>query len=168
MGKHDNMVIPRECEFLAIVELYYGLFKKNVYAKTRSGARYQLYLEATRQELVEVPFLDFMNYAIKIKKVGSPKLKSLYDKNDKFKMERFDRVRKSRGIEFAYLGMSVDLHYCGGVSAGYIVGANTSENLDIYFPDTDLISNCHPYWELTYYDDDDDVVRCYKENEVNK
>lgn len=80
-------------------------------------------------------------------------------------VEQFHRVCKSRQIEFAYQGMKIDV----AGKLGCIVGANSHNNLEIFFQDTCAVHNCHPTWETTYYNHDMTIIKDYKKkaNETN-
>ena len=73
--------------------------------------------------------------------------------------DNFNRMKISRGIEFAYIGMRVDVDGKKGV----ICGSNRSLNLDVCFDGEYISANCHPYWKITYYDKRGEVVKDYKE-----
>ena len=93
-------------------------------------------------------------YAIKTKSIGAVRPSQFYGQEDDFK-----RMCKLRNIEFAYQGMVVDV----AGKKGWLVGSNASLNMDVLFEGTDHISNCHPYWETTFYDDHMNVVKDFKE-----
>lgn len=67
---------------------------------------------------------------------------------------KFAQMARSRGIEFAHLGMRVRV----GGKAGTIVGCNQSANLEVWFHETGNVVNCHPHWDIIYYNDDDEIV----------
>ncbi len=163
MSKYDNLVIPKECEFKISIPWGYREEPDNrleftVYAKTRSKAIYQAYRHIIDNEYTEMEYSDFIKGGgISIRKIGKPVLKSLYS-DDEF---NFNATLKNRNINFVFLGMKIDLT---GQGVGYIVGCNSSSNLDVYFPEKDATYNCHPYHELTYYDDNGEIVKCYKED----
>lgn len=64
--------------------------------------------------------------------------------------EDVDRIAKYRMVP-ARIAMRVELE--GKV--GYIVGANSSANLDVIFPGHygDHPVNCHPNWKMRYFND---------------
>lgn len=57
-----------------------------------------------------------------------------------------------RGIDFAFIGMMVEVD--GDI--GTIVGMNSSANLDVLFANQLKYgkgkSNCHPFWRVKYFD----------------
>jgi hypothetical protein len=62
----------------------------------------------------------------------------------------FEQMAKYRGIEFAYCGMVVEVNG----SKGWIVGSNSSANLDVLFFEGKYkgeILNCHPNWKVKYF-----------------
>ena len=131
---------------------------ETIFAKSRSQAKY-FYFQAHEW------FCDFKGYLInfhkchKIRTIGETKLVDRFTKD----IEGFERMKKSRNIEFAELGMKIDVN--GKI--GNIVGYNSSCNLDVYFPD-EWVQNCHPYWETTYFDKNKKVIKCYKEKKDAK
>ena len=49
---------------------------------------------------------------------------------------------------------------------GVIIG-NSDANLDVYFNDLEYSSNCHPYWEIVYFDKKGDIVKDYRKQTNN-
>jgi len=97
---------------------------------------------------------------IKVKKVGSANITYFFKDND-----TWESTKKWRGLDFAYLGMTVDV--CG--KKGVIVGGNRSLNLNVLFDyskETQRIDNCHPWYETTFYDNKGDIIRDYKKESV--
>ncbi|MGQ5528592.1 hypothetical protein [Bacillus sp. CGMCC 1.60114] len=64
---------------------------------------------------------------------------------------------KRRKIEFAYLGMRVEI--IGKV--GTIVG-NWKTNLYVVFDGDSNKYNVHPHWEIAYFDENGRVVKEYQ------
>ena len=68
-----------------------------------------------------------------------------------------DMIR-CRSIEFARLGMTVEVN---GVM-GTIEGINRNANLDVRFTDQlehgDNLHNCHPTWNVKYFDPNGKVI----------
>jgi len=160
LSKNDNILIPRDCEFK--VSTIYGKnedgsddwITKTVFAKTHSAAKYQFYLSCC--DWYNEGFSEFQKGKWRINKIGKPTLKSLYGS-----AEGLAETCKYRIIAFVKLGMKVHLT---GFGYGYVVGKNSAANLDVYFPDRDAIDNCHPYWELDYFDEDDKLIKSYKKD----
>ena len=76
----------------------------------------------------------------------------------------FIKNAKYRDVEFAYCGMAVQVGEMGGV----IVGNNSSANLDVLITDGKYkgqVLNCHPHWEITYYDKKGNIIKRYAKNE---
>lgn len=73
--------------------------------------------------------------------------------------ERFDRIKKSRGIEFAFQGMKIEV----AGKKGVIVGGNDSMNLDVVFDGHWRTNNCHPWYETVYFDNAGNVLADYRE-----
>jgi hypothetical protein len=71
-------------------------------------------------------------------------------------------VAEHRGVPFATAGMRVLV----GQSSGRIVGGNSSMNFDVLFDDGPYKGerlNCHPRWEMAYFDDDGNVLADFRE-----
>ena len=89
--------------------------------------------------------MDIKYTSIKCRCSGSP-----------YTSEDFKRNAKYRGIEFAYCGMVVKV----GNNKGVIMCHNSSANLDILFPNG-IIYNCHPNWDITYYDSNGEIIKSF-------
>ncbi|MDU7313111.1 MAG: hypothetical protein E7L31_17310 [Aeromonas sp.] len=78
-------------------------------------------------------------------------------KNKKATQFREDMLR-CRGIEFAEIGMQVEVD--GAI--GTIVGMNGSANLDVRFANELVygkgLHNCHPTWNVKYFDGTGQVI----------
>jgi len=76
-----------------------------------------------------------------------------------------DDMKRCRGIDFARLGMMVEVD--GDV--GTIIGMNQSANLDVMFANRlkhgKHPMNCHPTWRIRYFDEKGEVIAdCTKTN----
>lgn len=141
--------------FEVCVDNYYNdgsPLSETIVALTASKARYQYFLNRDN----DYSYAEMFKL-IKVKTIGSAKLSDFF--TDK---EMFDRIAKSRQIEFAYQGMEIDV--CG--KRGRIVGGNNSSNLDVLFEGNLHADNCHPHYETTYYDNGT-VVKDYKKLKAN-
>lgn len=75
------------------------------------------------------------------------------------KAERFiDDMITGRGIEFARIGMAVEVNG----DMGTIDGMNSSANLNVRFTNQlkygKHLHNCHPTWNVKYYDAEGKVI----------
>lgn len=75
------------------------------------------------------------------------------------KAERFVKDMKfHRGIDFAFIGMMVEVD--GDI--GTIAGFNGSANLDVVFANRlkygNRKSNCHPFWRVKYFDAKGEII----------
>jgi hypothetical protein len=77
----------------------------------------------------------------------------------------FRHVAEGRGVSFAACGMRV----CVGEDYGVIVGHNSSANFDIRFDlDSqypDMVLNCHPNWEIAYFDDVGEIIKDFRKGQ---
>lgn len=87
------------------------------------------------------------------------------DSEQTAKAEQFraDMIR-CRGIEFAQLGMMVEVDG----EPGTIEGMNSSANLDVRFANRlkhgSHSHNCHPTWNVKYFDDAGTVIAHYSDS----
>jgi hypothetical protein len=129
---------------------------KRYIAETSGKAKYQ-HARYLHNELNYGDDIWDMLKDMKVKKVGCASISYFFNDND-----TWERVKKWRNLDFAYLGMEVDV--CG--KKGIIVGGNSGLNLQVVF-DFDKgkpwIDNCHPWYETTYFDRDENIVADYKQ-----
>lgn len=75
-------------------------------------------------------------------------------------------MKRCRGIDFARIGMQVEV--AGDI--GTIVGMNSSANLDVKFANQVKYGkhahNCHPTWEARYFDAEGKVIADYRKNKT--
>lgn len=71
-------------------------------------------------------------------------------------------MKRCRGIEFARVGMQIEVD--GDI--GTIVGMNGSANLDVVFANQQRYGkhkhNCHPTWEICYFNENGEVIADYR------
>lgn len=82
------------------------------------------------------------------------KVEDLFPKNFK----AFERMKKSRGIGFAEIGMKVEVYGRPGIIVG-----NYKANLSVCFDGNDFADNCHPRWAIQYFDKDGDLIKAFCE-----
>lgn len=72
-----------------------------------------------------------------------------------------EEMQSARGIDFARLGMKVEV----SGEIGTIAGMNCRGNLDVVFANQIKMGahkhNCHPTWDITYYDANGEVIAAY-------
>lgn len=137
-----------------LVELHrYGV--KAVQAKSRSAAKYAAYKDY--DVTGGLGFLEYLKYIKSVRLLHKFRPSDLYGD-----AERFERMKLSRNLPFAYIGQKVVLHSANrGDLTGVICGANDSHNLDVCFEGTTWTENCHPWYRLTYYNNTGEVVAEY-------
>lgn len=73
-------------------------------------------------------------------------------------------MKRTRGIDFARIGMMVEVN--GDI--GTIKGMNSGANLDVVFANQvkkgNYVHNCHPTWETRYFDAAGTVVADYRKS----
>lgn len=74
-------------------------------------------------------------------------------------LKQFEKIKEAREIDFAFQGMRISVNG----KMGTIVGGNGSLNLDVVMDGTWYVSNCHPWWETVYYDNNGNVLADYRE-----
>lgn len=77
-------------------------------------------------------------------------------------------MKRCRGIDFARIGMQVEVDG----DMGTIAGMNSSANLDVVFVNQLKYGkgkhNCHPTWEICYFDADGNLVADYRSNPTSQ
>jgi hypothetical protein len=121
-------------------------------APTAGKAKYQFFRSHDIGD--SMGFGDFVK-SVKCKLLNKFLVKDLFTEN----IESFERMKKLRGIEFAFLGMKVEVNGKKGV----IVGNNHSLNLDVCFEGRCWKENCHPYWRIKYFDNYGNIVKEFKD-----
>lgn len=116
-----------------------------VFGATMSKARYAAYLELA--ECYE-DFPSFLRDIESSRRVYTPR-----------QTRTLAEMRERRGIPFAYMGMTVMV----GNRYGIIVGVNASDNLNVLFDGDTASSNCHPTWNIAYYDDVGNLLADFRE-----
>ena len=94
---------------------------------------------------------------MRVRKIGPVSIQFYFNYND-----TWENTKKWRNLDFAELGMEVDV--CG--KRGVIVGGNCSLNLDVIFnygTKQQYIDNCHAYYETVYYDKEGHILADYRE-----
>ncbi|WP_257205744.1 MFS transporter [Bacillus cereus] len=124
-----------------------------VVAETEGKARF-LYWQKFRTKLLTMPMAEFMKF-VKCENEGVFDIKRMYSTEQAFK-----KMQNFRNLHFAYMGMRVNVADMWGTIVG-----NWKTNLFVLFDGEIEKHNCHPYWEIAYYDDEGDVVRNYQKGE---
>ena len=75
------------------------------------------------------------------------------------KEEMLNDTAVSRGVPFVYIGMRVELEG----RLGTIKGFNHSANLDVVFDGEKQKTNCHPTWEIIYFNPDGSICEDFRE-----
>lgn len=70
-----------------------------------------------------------------------------------------DYIKNQRGLKFVKLGMKVQFMYDGRF--GIIKGENSSGNLKVLFDGDKKPSNCHPTYQMKYFDENDNIIDEY-------
>ena len=119
-------------------------------AATPSKAKYSFFRSHDIGDSMD--FGDFVK-SESCKLVNRFYVKDLFTQN----IDSFNRMKESRGIEFAHLGMKVEVNGKPGV----IVGSNSGLNLDVCFNGEHWANNCHPWWRVKYFDNKGDLIKEY-------
>lgn len=110
-------------------------------------AKYLYWID--NQDVFNLPFKEVLP-KLKVKCLG------LAITSDDFK-----RNAEYRNIPFAYCGMMVKV----GDETGYIVGHNSSANLDVLFRQgkyAGRVLNCHPNSEMEYFSASGQLIKSFK------
>lgn len=133
-------------EFGDAIERFTHTFK----ALTPSKAKYQAY-QYWENFGYDFTFKEFLQ-GLKCKCIGRTKPSDYFSCPD-----QFNRVKKDRGIGFAFQGMKVEVDG----KKGFITGGNSSGNIDVLFDGWEYVSNCHPWWDIKYFDPNGNLVKLY-------
>jgi len=120
-------------------------------AATPGKAKYQFFRGHEIGDMIE--FGDFVK-KVKCHLVHKFKVEDLFTPH----IEEFERMKKSRGIEFAYLGMRVEMNGKKGTIVGYY-----GMNLLICLDGNWWGDNCHPWWKMKYFDNDGNLIKEFTE-----
>jgi len=120
-------------------------------AATPGKAKYQFFKHHEIDDSCE--FGDFVKQ-VECHLVHKFKIEDLFTPH----IEEFERMKKSRGIEFAYLGMRVEMNGKKGTIVGYY-----GMNLLICLDGNWWGDNCHPWWKMKYFDNDGNLIKEFTE-----
>lgn len=137
------------------VTLKGGYGSKTVQARSHSGAKYAAYMDYD-----VTGGLGFLAY---LRWVESVRLLHRFRRSDLLgDPERFERMKESRNLPFAFIGQRVVLHSGSrGDLSGIICGANHAHNLDVLFEGRTNTENCHPHYRLDYLDSAGQVIASF-------
>jgi hypothetical protein len=121
----------------------YPEYPSTFYAKTRGQAKMEYYREYGDCGI------DYLDIRCQILQKGI----RIPHENAK----RIQEVASKRELPFVFAGMRVKC----GKNYGTLVNGNDSQNFDILF-DNGENSNCHPTWDMVYYDRKGNVLAEYK------
>ncbi len=113
-------------------------------------ARYLYWIE--NQDVFDLRFRELLP-KLKVKCLGLPITSDEFKKNAEY-----------RQISFAYCGMMVKV----GDETGYIVGHNSSANLDVLFRQgkyAGQVLNCHPHSEIEYFSSAGALIKSFKKDQ---
>lgn len=71
---------------------------------------------------------------------------------------QFQETAEQRGIPFAKKGMRVEV----AGKPGLIKNFNIRANLDVLFDGEKEVSNCHPTWEIVYFDKSGKIIKDFR------
>ncbi|ABS22847.1 MULTISPECIES: hypothetical protein [Bacillus cereus group] len=121
-----------------------------IIAENEGQARFK-YWQTYKTKFTLMPMSTFMEF-VKCENLGIFDITQLFSKEESFK-----KMQKFRKLHFAYMGMRVNVAGMWGTIVG-----NWKTNLFVLFDGEIEKHNCHPYWEIAYFDEDGNVVRDYR------
>lgn len=71
-------------------------------------------------------------------------------------------VREARNMPWLRRGMRVELHKDTGVKKGRVTGGNTMANIQVRFDGENFSRNCHPHWQMVYFEASGTVIADYR------
>lgn len=127
--------------------------KEDIKAETASKARYKFYKGMDADE----PYKDYFRY-IKVRKLYECDANYVDDVDNRI-IEGIKRTAEYRQVPFVAYGMKVKVRD----KFGKIVGHNSSANFNVDFGNG-VPMNCHPHYMITYYDENDNVIKEFNPN----
>jgi len=127
-------------------------YNKIVPAETPAKAKYELFRYLSDVCEWDDGFKGFLKNIISCKCLHKFNPSDLF-RND----ETFENTKKWRNLEFAYLGMNIEMDGKKGV----IVCGNSSLNLNICFEGQCWEENCHPWYRMKYFDNKGNLIKEY-------
>lgn len=124
----------------------------NAVGETAGKAKYNFFREHEISDSMD--FGGFVR-SVKCRLVHKFHYKDLFTQD----IADFQDTLRRRGIEFAYLGMKVEVDG----KPGRIVGGNRSLNLDICFDGNHWKENCHPWWRMKYFDNQGNLIKAFED-----
>jgi len=79
---------------------------------------------------------------------------------------KLDYVKKQRGLPFVKIGMRVELVTANITKQGKITGGNESGNINVKFDGARHSENCHPKWNMRYFDKDGKLLAEFLESTI--
>lgn len=116
--------------------------------ETSGKAKYRFFLQHEIGDSIR--FGDFVKQ-VKCRLIHKFRVSDLFTKD----RDSFIHMRRNRGIDFAEVGMRVEVDGKSGV----IVGSNSSMNLDVCFDGQSWKENCHPWWRVKYFTHDGHLIK---------
>ena len=129
-----------------------GMSPYRAVSESPAKAKYDCFIYIS--DVWDITFGQFLKEVLSCRKIGAFKPSDLFGDR-----EQFERVKQARGIEFAYMGMRVEV--CG--KPGTIVGGNDSLNLNVVYDGWYHADNCHPWYRVKYFDKKGNIVAEYGE-----
>jgi hypothetical protein len=71
-------------------------------------------------------------------------------------------VRDDRHMPWLKRGMRIELHKDSDVKKGRVTGGNAMANIQVRFDGESFSRNCHPHWQMVYYDPNGNVLADYR------
>lgn len=130
--------------------------RRTVVAETAGKAKYEHFRYMS--EFWDIEFREFLKH-VTCRKVGLASARSFFGNK-----EQYERNCEYLNIPFAYQGMRIEV----AEKMGTIVGSNSCCNLDVVFGGRWHAENCHPWWETRYFAEAGNVIKDYREQQVDK
>lgn len=135
----------KKCLFTYLIKVRgaYDEWEKTFIAETPAKARYQLYLEFS--DIWNISFREFLDRVISCRTLCRFSPANLFPENG-LQFESFEGMKTSRSLPDIYLGQRISFNG----RQGYIVGSNSSGNLNVCFDGEHWRSNVHPHDGVVY------------------
>lgn len=124
-------------------DINFGRMNETITAETPSKAKYRFFKINNIEDEYNIDLMEFSQNAT-CKLIIKDTIENLY--TDK---EEFERMKRSRNIEFAYQGMAIKVNGQNGIITG-----NIGMNLAVCLEGNNFNHNIHPHWKTKYFKED--------------
>lgn len=123
-------------------------YPKQIIAATAGKAKYEYWQYMS--DCWDIPFGKLLPM-LRVTKIGKATPSAHF-----MDLANFERMKQNRDIDFAYMGMRVEVDGKPGTITGY-----HGFNLMVLMDGQTWPGNCHPWWHVKYFDRDGSLIKEY-------